>query len=86
MSVSKVYFLFIRVAHVGWVTEKKNCKVMVLGSGLEMSSTETKGTVLINTAEQVSEKPILLIEVLLFQALCFFFYIASHSVTEFLKK
>lgn len=37
----------------GAVAQKRNCKVLVLGSGLEMSSTETKGTVLINNAEQL---------------------------------
>lgn len=37
----------------GTINEKKNCKVLVLNCGLEMVSTEAKGTVLIETAEQV---------------------------------
>ncbi|XP_026190560.1 T-complex protein 1 subunit theta [Cyclospora cayetanensis] len=32
---------------------KKNCKVMVLGCGLECATTEAKGTVLIHTAEEL---------------------------------
>nr|AET50754.1 hypothetical protein [Eimeria tenella] len=37
----------------GTVESKKNCKVMVLGCGLECSTTEAKGTVLIHTAEEL---------------------------------
>ncbi|OEH74469.1 TCP-1 CPN60 family protein [Cyclospora cayetanensis] len=37
----------------GTVECKKNCKVMVLGCGLECATTEAKGTVLIHTAEEL---------------------------------
>lgn len=37
----------------GTVKQKQNCKVLVLGCGLEMTSTEAKGTVLIENADQV---------------------------------
>lgn len=32
---------------------KTNCKVMVLGCGLECATTEAKGTVLLHTAEEL---------------------------------
>jgi len=37
----------------GGATEKKKAKVAVFGVGLEMSGTETKGTVLLNSAEEL---------------------------------
>lgn len=37
----------------GTVESKTNCKVMVLGCGLECATTEAKGTVLIHTAEDL---------------------------------
>lgn len=37
----------------GTVETKTNCKVMVLGCGLECATTEAKGTVLIHTAEEL---------------------------------
>lgn len=37
----------------GTVESKANCKVMVLGCGLECTTTEAKGTVLIHTAEEL---------------------------------
>lgn len=37
----------------GSVESKQNCKVMVLGCGLECSTTEAKGTVLIHGAEEL---------------------------------
>eukprot|EP00923_Selenidium_pygospionis_P027317 GHVN01049094.1.p1 GENE.GHVN01049094.1~~GHVN01049094.1.p1 ORF type:complete len:533 (-),score=106.03 GHVN01049094.1:35-1633(-) len=39
----------------GPVHEKRNCKVLVLSCGLEMSSTETKGTVLLNSAAELMQ-------------------------------
>lgn len=39
--------------HAGTVESKANCKVMVLGCGLECTTTEAKGTVLIHTAEEL---------------------------------
>ena len=39
--------------HTGTVEAKGNCKVMVLGCGLECATTEAKGTVLIHTAEEL---------------------------------
>ncbi|EPR59615.1 putative T complex chaperonin [Toxoplasma gondii GAB2-2007-GAL-DOM2] len=37
----------------GSVESKQNCKVMVLGCGLECSTTEAKGTVLVHNAEEL---------------------------------
>lgn len=48
----------------GTVKEKRNCKVLVLSCGLEMTSTEAKGTVLIENAEQVKNKKMRLLDMI----------------------
>lgn len=45
--------IFVHCVEQGWIKRAENAKVAVFACGLEASSTETKGTVLIRTGEEL---------------------------------